>query len=108
MPSEAVKILGSRAVGPQGGDLDPILYYVLVRFLGVLPIGSLCLLSTHEKGIVFRPSGEKTGVPMVKILPKDGGQIAQLVDLSHDSKIQILKTLDPKREGIAIAGYFFE
>lgn len=108
MPSEAVKILGNRAVGPQGGDLDPILYYVFVRFLGVFPMGSLCLLSTGEKALVFRPSGEKTGVPMVKIIPKDEVHVAQLLDLSHDQNIQILKTLDPKREGISISGYFFD
>lgn len=108
MPSEAVKILGNRAVGPNGGDLDPILYYVFVRFLGVYPTGSLCLLSNNERGVVFRPSGEKVGVPMVKMLPKEAGQVAQLVDLAHDDKIRIVKTLDPKREGIVISGYFFE
>jgi hypothetical protein len=111
-PAEAVRILGNKAVGPQArdnaGDLDPIIYYVFVRLMGVFPVGSLCLLSSGERAIIFRPSGEKVGVPMVKILPTKEGERPQLIDLSHQRSVQIVKALDPKREGVAISGFFFD
>jgi len=89
------------------------LYYVFVRFIGFCPVGSLCLLNTGEKGIIFRPSGEKLGVPLMKILAdeKDSGADAprgKLIDLAHFPETKIVKVLDPKREGLHLAGYFFE
>lgn len=107
-PFEAIRLLGSKATGPSGGgELDPILYYMFVRFMGVYPVGSLVLLSNNEKAVVYRPSGEKMGVPMVKIVPREGDH-APLVDLGLESQVTILKALDPKREGVRITGYFFE
>jgi len=106
-PSEAIKILGSKAA--QGGaELDPILYYLMVRFLGVYPVGSLVLLSNNEKAVVFRPSGEKPGRPMLKIVPKDENQTSALIDLGLEEGLSIIKALDPKREGIRLTGYFFD
>ncbi|MBN8555493.1 MAG: hypothetical protein J0L93_08615 [Deltaproteobacteria bacterium] len=111
-PSEAVKILGNKAVGPQArdnsGDLDPIIYYVFVRLMGVYPVGSLCLLSNGKKAIVFRPSGDKLGEPMIKVLPATEAERAELLDLAHHPDFKIVKTLDPKREGISIPGFFFD
>ena len=107
-PVEAIKILGSKALTSTGADLDPILYYLFIRQLGVYPVGSLCLLSTGGKAIVYRPSGEKNGTPMLKILNENHNEPAKLVDLAHSPEIKILKILDPKREGIRVAPYFFE
>ncbi len=108
-PFEAVKILGSKAANQPGGELDPMLYYMLVRFLGVYPVGSLVLLSNGEKAVVFRPYGEKMGHPLVKLVPKDPSETSSmLVDLGLESGLSIVKALDPKREGINVSGYFFE
>lgn len=106
-PAEAVKILGNKATSSNGEEMDPILYYVFVRLVGVYPVGSIVLLSNGRKAVVFRPSGEKTGVPMVKLI-SEGEERGSLVDLAHEADVTIVKTLDPSREGINIPGFFFE
>ncbi len=108
-PAEAVRLLGSKAASNvQGAELDPLLYYLFVRFLGVIPMGSLCLLSSGERGILFRPSGEKLGTPLIKILSVDPKVRARLVDLANEPNLKVSKILDPKREGVNVAHYFFE
>lgn len=108
-PSEAMKLLGSKAATQSGGgELDPILYYMFVRFMGVYPVGTLVLLSNGEKAVVYRPSGEKVGMPMVKMIVNSNSDVARLVDLGLETEITIVKALDPKREGVRVTGYFFE
>lgn len=108
LPEEAMKLLGSRATSKSEGNLDPVVYYVFVRLMGVQPVGSLVLLSNSEKAVVFRPSGEKVGVPMVKLLVKEADESSIVVDLASDSNLNVVKSLDARREGVFIPAYFFE
>jgi len=108
-PSEAIKLLGSKAASQGGGgELDPILYYMFVRFMGVYPVGTLVLLSDGQKAVVYRPSGEKVGIPMVKLIVGSETDQSKLIDLGLENDLSITKALDPKREGVSIVGYFFE
>lgn len=106
-PSEALKLLGSRAADKREGGLDPVVYYVFVRFMGLYPVGSLVLLSDGRKGIIYRPSGEKASLPMIKLI-EDGGARSVVVDLASEERVSIAKCLDPSREGIKGLSYFFE
>lgn len=107
-PYEAMKLLGSRAASKGEGNFDPVLYYIFARFLGLYPVGSLVLLSSNEKAVVFRPSGEKMSLPLVKKLASEDAGRGLLVDLSSQADVQIVRSLDPLREGVFVAGYFFE
>ncbi|PIR22786.1 MAG: hypothetical protein COV44_06415 [Deltaproteobacteria bacterium CG11_big_fil_rev_8_21_14_0_20_45_16] len=107
-PAEAMKILGNRATSRNEGNLDPVLYYLFVRYLGVYPVGSLVLLSNGKKAVVFRPSGEKVGVPMLKLVVENSDENSILIDLSQETGISIVKSLDPRREGVQVSGYFFD
>jgi hypothetical protein len=107
-PSEAMKILGSRAATKSDEGLEPVLYYMFARFLGMFPVGSLVLLSSGEKAVVYRPQGEKAGVPLVKKMSSDPDGRSLLVDLAQFPQLNILRSLDGKREGIHVPGYFFE
>lgn len=107
-PMEAMKIIGARATTKSEGNLDPVIYYVFVRFLGVFPVGSLVLLSDNRKAVIYRPRGEKRGVPMVKLAVQDAGEQSILIDLASEKDLDVVKCLDPKREGIQVTGYFFE
>jgi len=106
-PAEALKLLGSRATDKKEGSLDPVVYYVFVRFMGVYPVGSLVLLSDGRKGIVYRPSGEKASLPMIKLISDDGGH-SIVIDLASEERTSIVKCLDPSREGVKVVSHFFE
>lgn len=107
-PYEAMKLLGSRAANKQDGNLDPVLYYVFARFLGIYPMGTFVVLSNNEKAVVYRPSGEVPGIPLVRKLSQNEDDRGALVDLSQTQGLSIIRSLDPKREGVHIPGYFFE
>lgn len=108
-PSEAIRLLGSRAASKKEGNLDPVLYYIFVRLMGVYPVGSLVMLSNHQKAVVFRPSGEKFGAALIKLIEEeDQNSPGTLLDLSQNPELQIIKAMDPRREGISVAAYFFD
>jgi|GEM_PF-4653881 len=107
-PEEAMRLLGSRATSKREGNLDPIIYYVFVRFMGIYPVGSLVLLSDQRKAVIYRPSGQKAGVPLIKLVGEKSDEASTLVDLSTEPNLSIIKALDPKREGDSIPGYFFD
>ena len=108
LPNEAIRLLGSKLTSSPGGDLDPLLYYVLVRFLGVVPVGSLVMLNNQKKAVVFRPSGEQVGRPMVKTVVTSEGEESALLDLGIEKGLEISRILDPRREGVNVSGYFFD
>ncbi len=107
-PSEALQILGKQAMTKGSNDLDPILYYLFVRFLGSVPVGTYCELSDGKRAIIFRPFGVEKGVPVVKLIEEDLALSLEEIDLGERKDLQIVKTFDPKREGVNAAGYFFQ
>ncbi len=106
--SEAVKLLVSKISIANKADLDPLLYFVFVRSLGVIPLGSLCLLNDGRQAIVYRPSGKKPGMPVVKLRVSQEGESPVVLDLADHPGLQISKTLDPRREGVNVTGYLFD
>lgn len=108
MPNEAIRLLGSKVSSAGGGDLDPLLYYLFVRFVGVIPVGSLVLLNNNKKAVVYRPNGEKIGRPMVKTVVESAEGSSELLDLGLEKGVEIARILDPRREGVQVSGYFFE
>lgn len=106
-PFEAMKLLGSRATSKKEGNLDPVLYYVFVRLMGVYPVGSLVQLSNNKKAVVYRAQGDQPGIPMVKII-EDSDDMSILVDLSTMSNADVVKQLDAKREGVHVPAFFFD
>ncbi len=107
-PSEAMKLLGSRTATRNEGSLDPVLYYIFARFMGIFPVGTLVVLSNNERAIIYRPTGEKPGVPMVKKLAKNSEDRGILLDLGQTSDLTIIRSIDAKREGVHVPAYFFE
>jgi hypothetical protein len=108
LPHEAIRLLGSKVSQSGGGDLDPLLYYLFVRFMGPTPVGSLVMLKNQERAVVYRPSGELAGRPMVKTVIQKDQEVSRLVDLGLEKSVDIARILDPKREGVHVAGYFFD
>jgi hypothetical protein len=106
--SEAVKLLVSKISLANKADLDPLLYFVFVRSLGVIPVGSLCLLNDGRQAIVYRPSGKKPGRPVVKLRVSQEGEPPVVIDMADHPGLQISKTLDPRREGVNVTGYLFD
>ncbi len=106
--SEAIQILGANAASRKDGALDPIVYYVFVRLMGVFPVGSLVKLENQQKAVVFRPSGEKFGEPLLKIIDESQPEMSRLVDSSHAKELRVLEVLDASLEGVSTASYFFD
>jgi len=105
--SEAMQILGANAASRKDGSLDPIVYYVFVRLMGVYPVGSLVRLQNHQKAVIYRPSGEKFGEPLIKLIDDQDLKRSQLIDISH-ADLKISEVLDAPLEGISTASYFFD
>jgi hypothetical protein len=108
LPAEAVKLLGSRAVGR--GDhnhIETVVYYVFVRILGLYPFGSFVLLNNQTKGVIYRPHSQQRSRPLVRLLDEDG-LLGEIVDLGARSDLEIVKALDPLKEGLQVSACFFE
>ncbi len=108
LPHEAIRLLGSKVSQSGGGDLDPLLYYLFVRFMGPTPVGSLVMLNNQQRGIVYRPTGELPGRPMVKTVIQTDSEVSRLLDLGLEKSVEVARILDPKREGVNVVGYFFD
>lgn len=98
---EALRILGGRTASEVGSEFDPLLYALFIRLQGIYPIGSLVLLSDRRQAIIYRPHGTKSGVPVLKTL-KD-----EIIDLHLHRNLQVMKSLDPRREAVGVTGYLF-
>lgn len=107
-PQEAMKIIGSRATHSAQGNLDTLLYFVFVRFLGVYPVGSLVELSDQNRAVIFRPDGQTKAQPLVKLLPDNLEASGPVIDLGAEKNLSIIKALDAKREAIKTSAFFFE
>jgi len=101
-----------------GTDFDPILARYFVRSVGILPVGTLCLLDTGELGIVSRPMEEDTTGerPWIRLLERDGSryQPAKWVDLNSTHpksgryERTIVEILDPNDLNIDVAEYLID
>jgi HD-GYP domain-containing protein (c-di-GMP phosphodiesterase class II) len=96
---------------------DPLLVKAFVNVTGVFPVGTLCILDTHELAVVVarNPDPNKVHQPIAKVIADSWGvMLAEpfAVDLSDVDPVNgvsrrtIIKTTDPDRYGIRIADYF--
>jgi hypothetical protein len=96
---------------------DPLLVKAFVNVTGVFPVGTLCILDTHELAIISarNPDPTKVHQPIAKVVSDNWGVMLQepfTVDLSDVDPVNgvprrtILKTTDPEKYGIRISDYF--
>ena len=95
---------------------DPLLVKALITATGVYPIGTLCILDTHEMAVVSRVNDDPDFAhrPTVKIISDAVGvplQEPRTLDLSGaDPETgqpvrSIIKTTDPQKYGIRVSDY---
>jgi HD-GYP domain-containing protein (c-di-GMP phosphodiesterase class II) len=90
---------------------DPVLSKLFVNALGLYPVGTLCLLSTHELAVVVEnnPDPERWETPRVQVIADPGGSMVEgrLADLADpQAERRIVQTLDARKLGIDVARYF--
>ena len=101
---------------PQRG-YDPLLVKAFINVTGVFPVGTLCILDTHELAVVVsrNPDPSRVHQPLVKLIANDLGtmlaepvtvDLAELDAATGQPARTILKTTDPDKYGIKVAEYF--
>lgn len=95
---------------------DPLLVKALITATGVYPIGTLCILDTHELAVVsevnkdpdllHRPKvkviSDPMGVPLSEPVTLD---LAEVDPSTGQAKRHIIKTTDPQKYGIRVSDY---
>ncbi len=95
---------------------DPILVKALITATGVYPVGTLCILDTHELAVVAQVNANPDFLhrPRVKVISDSMGvPLSEVVtlDLSKDDPVTgeplhtIIKTTDPQKYGIRVSDY---
>ncbi len=95
---------------------DPLLVKALITATGVYPIGTLCILDTHELAIVCEVNKDPDLLhrPKVKVISDAMGvPLAEpmVLDLAHidpatgQAARGIIKTTDPQKYGIRVSDY---
>ncbi len=95
---------------------DPLLVKALITATGVYPVGTLCILDTHELAVVSQVNSNPDMLhrPRVKVISDSMGvPVTEVVtiDLSKDDPAtgqpmrSIIKTTDPQKYGIRVSDY---
>ncbi len=112
-PARMVEILEEQS----GTRFDPVLVKAFISVLGIVPVGSMCLLDTGEVAIVMTPdpSAKNLRRPRVRLIAAaDGvrvdGPEMSLTEQDEDGRYSrsIVKVLDPDKYGIDIPSHFAE
>ncbi|MGH7466412.1 MAG: HD-GYP domain-containing protein [Longimicrobiales bacterium] len=110
------EVLREMRENPQRG-YDPLLVKAFINVTGVFPVGTLCILDTHELAVVIgrNPDPSRVHQPIVKLIANDLGvmnaepatvDLAELDAATGRPLRTILKTTDPDRYAISVADYF--
>ena len=97
-----------------GGAFDAIQVSLLIRFLGLYPVGALVELNTGERGVVIATNPTDALKPTVKLVTDRARQslsevlIIDLVDESGDEPRTVRNVLDPTTENMDIVGSLAE
>ncbi len=110
LPSDAINYMNAKS----GTMFDPVIFKIFVNTIGIYPVGSLVLLNTGEKAIVYRPNQNPNEIdkPKVKIISSPDGKFydGPLISLSAQkesgAKREIIKVLDPIKENVNIISFF--
>ncbi len=95
---------------------DPLLVKALITATGVYPVGTLCILDTHELAVVAQvnPNPDLLHRPRVKVISDPMGvPLGETItlDLSRNDPATgrpvrtIIKTTDPQKYGIRVSDY---
>ena len=96
------------------GAFDATQLSLLIRFLGLYPVGALVELNTGERGVVIATNPAGALKPMVKLVTDrtrqslSGALIIDLVDGNGDEPRTIRNVLDPTPDNIDLVGCLAE
>ncbi len=106
IPHDAVRQL---FLAGEGGQFEKTLVEVMIRSIGVYPVGSLVRLNTGEQAVVVGANPQQRLKPLVKITTDpQGGSYATPIEIdlaapSSDHTVRsVLRVLDPVRERVNI------
>ncbi len=114
-PRPPDEVLKEMRDNPKRG-FDPVLVKALITATGVYPVGTLCILDTHELAVVAQvnPNPDLLHRPRVKVISDSMGvPLGETVtlDLAKDDPATgrpvrtIIKTTDPQKYGIRVSDY---
>jgi len=114
-PRPPDEVLKEMRDNPKRG-FDPLLVKALITATGVYPVGTLCILDTHELAVVAQvnPNADLLHRPRVKVISDPMGvPIGDPItlDLSRNDPVTgrpvrtIIKTTDPQKYGIRVSDY---
>lgn len=89
---------------------DPLLLKIFVNVIGIYPVGTLVLLNTKELAVVVRANANPANIhkPCIKIITDPHGNEVdgETIDLSWESKIAIVQSVDHRKYEIDVSKYF--
>jgi HD-GYP domain-containing protein (c-di-GMP phosphodiesterase class II) len=111
-PSKALNLMLSKS----GKSFDAVLLKLFVNCVGIIPIGSLVMLETHELAVVLKPATDKAQAerPFVKIItdpqgnPIDDGREVDLTGKNEagDFQHEIIRLIDNTEYKFDTSRYF--
>ena len=113
IPHDAVRQL---FLAGESGLFEKALVEIMIRSIGVYPIGSLVRLNTGEQAIVIGANPQQRLKPVIKVISDTQGRSYPtpiLLDLanpsSHEQRVRsVLRVLDPTQERVNIAMHLDE
>lgn len=89
---------------------DPQLLKIFVNVIGIYPVGTIVLLNTKELAVVVRANANPANIhkPCIKIItdPHGNETDGETIDLSWESKIAIVQSVDHRKYEIDVSKYF--
>ena len=89
---------------------DPLLLKIFVNVVGIYPVGTIVLLNTQELAVVVRANANPVNIhkPCIKLITDSHGNETdgETIDLSWESKIAIVQSIDHRKYGIDVSKYF--
>lgn len=89
---------------------DPLLLKIFVNVVGIYPVGTIVLLNSNELAVVVRANANPANIhkPCIKLITDPhGNEIdGETIDLSWESKIAIVQSIDHRKYGIDVSKYF--
>ncbi len=89
---------------------DSLLLKIFVNVVGIYPVGTIVLLNTQELAVVVRANANPANIhkPCIKLITDPhGNEIdGETIDLSWESKMAIVQSIDHRKYGVDVSKYF--
>lgn len=99
--SRSLSLMEALAVVGSAKGVDPIAFRLLMRAIGLLPVGTVVELNTGEWAVVDgTEAGYSSYPPKVRVVTDGGGRALAspfLVDLAHPAAPRIARIVEPER-----------